>query len=140
MAKNKLQVLDLTGAPERPTVKLPEGDFKMRIAEELTFEEFGRQTALGQTLIERAAEAAQPGEGQAELLGGLQTLVVEAAKMILIDLTDEAAANLTPGRYLKINNFFNALALAATVTLQASEPGLSSVPDASDSSETQEGD
>ncbi len=140
MAENELQVLDLTGAPERPTVKLPEGNFKMRVAEELTFKQFGRQISIGQTMIDRAAEASKPGKGQAKLLKGLQDLIVESAHMILIDLTDEAAANLTPGSYLKINNFFNALASQERTMQRASEPGLSSVPDASDSSETQEGD
>jgi hypothetical protein len=140
MAEKELQVLDLTGEPERPTVKLPEGEFKMRLAEELTFKQFGRQISIGQTLMDRAAEAAQPGENQAKLIKGLQTLIVESAHMILIDLTDEAAAALTPGRYLKVNNFFNKLATQERIMQRASEPGLSSVPDASDSSETQEGD
>ena len=124
------KVLDLTGEPVHPVVRLPEGDFEMLTQEELTFEQFGRQVHIGNRLVERAAHVEEDG-----VLEELQELVMEAARMILIDLTDEAAANLTPGRYLKISNFFNTL--AAEDGQSESEPGLSSAPDASGSTERQ---
>lgn len=98
------QVLDLTGEPVHPVVRLPEGDFKMRTPEELTFEQFGRQVSIGKQLIDLAGRVAEDG-----VMGELQHLVVEASNMILIDLTEKAARNLTPGRYLRINDFFNGL-------------------------------
>lgn len=128
-----LQVLDLTGAPDRPTVKLPGGDFEMRLAEELTFQQFSRQVQIGKQLIARAGDVDEEG-----VLDELQALVIEAGQILLVDLSDEAAADITPGMYLKISGFFNQLAHA-----NAAEPtvtGSNSVPGASDSTETPEAD
>jgi len=102
-------VLDLTGAPDRAMVKLPNGKntkyFELRTPEELTFEQFARQVKVGKELTDRASSVGEEG-----VLEELQTLVVEAAHMILVDLTDQAAKALTPGRYLKIQSFFNSQA------------------------------
>lgn len=105
------QILDLTGTPDRPTVKLDKGDFKMRLPEELTFAEFGRQAAIGATLVTMSERADEDG-----VLEELQALVMEAAKGLLIDLTDDAALSLTPGMYLKISDFFNGLVDTSAVT------------------------
>ena len=102
-------VLDLTGAPDRPMVKLPHGNttkyFELRLPEELTFEEFARQVQVGKELTERAGTAGDEG-----VLEELQALVVEGAHMILVDLSASAAKALTPGRYLKVYDFFNSQA------------------------------
>ncbi len=102
-------VLDLTGAPKRPMVKLPHGSttkwFELRTPEELTFEEFARQVQVGRELTERASTVGEEG-----VLEELQALVVEGAHMILVDLSASAAKALTPGRYLKIYDFFNSQA------------------------------
>ena len=124
-------LLDLTGTPDRPTVRLNAGDFKMRVPEELTFAQFGRQVAIGTTLVEMSSHSTEEG-----ILDELQELVMEAAKNILIDLTDEAAESLTPGMYLKISNFFNSLVSESVET--ASGNGSDSAPSATDSSEVQE--
>lgn len=127
------KILDLTIAPVHPIVRLPEGDFEMRTAEELTFEQFGRQISIGKELTERAPEVGEPG-----VLEDLQKIVVEAAHIILIDLTDKAAENLTPGRYLKINDFFHKQ--AKEKEQPENESGLTSAPDVKDSSEIQAAD
>lgn len=99
-------VLDLTGKADRPTVRLPQGDFKMRLAEDLTFVQFGRQLQIFNTILELAEkDVAEEG-----VLEEMQGLVVEASGVLLIDLSDEAAAEITPGMYMKINDFFNGLA------------------------------
>lgn len=118
-------VLDLTGeAVERATVRLPEGDFKMRTADELTFEQFAMQMRIGRELVEMSQKVAEPG-----VLEETQRKVIKAAHIILLDLTDEAANNLTPGQFLKINNFFNKLARAdrapASATGTTPAPGVS---------------
>lgn len=99
-------VLDLTGLPKRPMVKLPHGNttkfFELRTPEELTFEEFARQAQIGRELTERASAAGEEG-----VLEELQALILEGAHMILVDLSASAAKALTPGRYLKIYSFFN---------------------------------
>ena len=118
--------LDLTGTPDRPTVRLDAGDFEMKLPEELTFAEFARQAVIGTTLVTMSSHADEEG-----VLDDLQELVMEAAGNILVDLTDEAGLSLTPGMYLKISNFFNGLVdVSATTT---SESGLDSAPGASDS-------
>ena len=103
-------VLDLTGIPDRPMVKLPHGKgstkwFELRTPEELTFEEFARQVQIGKELTERASSAGEEG-----VLEELQALILEGANLILIDLSASAAKALTPGRYLKIYDFFNSQA------------------------------
>lgn len=122
-------VLDLSEVPDHPTVMLPEGDFELRTPDELTFQEFGRQMRIGKELIERAASISEEG-----VLEELQALVIEAAHLVLINLTDEAAENLTPGRYLKISSFFNSL--THLEEQEKNKPGLKSAPDASDSTES----
>jgi len=122
------QILDLTLTPDRPTVRLPVGDYQMRLAEELTFQEFSDQIAAGKSLRDKAEEVGDPG-----VLEELQGLVASAAQTILVDLDDEAAATITPGQFLKMSTFFTELATASGAP--ASESGSSSAPDASDSSE-----
>jgi hypothetical protein len=100
----------------------------MRLSEELTFEDFARQVKIGKTLAERIEFVEEDG-----VLEELQALVVEASQMILIKLDDAAAADITPGMYLKISTFFRQLADA--IGAAASESGSSSAPDASDSLE-----
>ncbi len=121
-------ILDLTIAPDRPTVRLLAGDYKMRLAEELTFREFADQVAAGKALIEKAEEIDND-----EVLAELQTLIAESAQALLVDLDDEAAASITPGMYQRISAFFNELARADGAS--ASGSGSSSAPDASGSSE-----
>jgi hypothetical protein len=102
-------VLDLTGIPKRPMVKLPHGKvtkyFELRTPEELTFEEFARQVQIGKELTERAGSAGEEG-----VLEELQALILEGANLILIDLSASAAKALTPGRYLRVYDFFNSQA------------------------------
>ncbi len=102
-------VLDLTGLPERAMVKLPHGKttkfFELRSPEELTFAEFARQAQIGKELTERASSSGEEG-----VLEELQTLILEGAHIILVDLSASAAKALTPGRYLKIYSFFNSQA------------------------------
>jgi len=121
-------LLDLSETPDHPTVKLPDGDFEMRTPDELTFEEFGRQMRIGKELIERSSSINEEG-----VLAELQALVIEAAHLVLIDLTDEAAENLTPGRYLKISSFFNSLAHLDGAEVNSS--GTNSAPNANASTE-----
>lgn len=104
MADTTLQVLDLSGAPERPTVKLPQGDYELRLPEELTFVEFAEQQRIGKETQELAADAGDP-----EVLEKLQANVAAGAQLILVDLEDEVAAELTPGMFLKISAFFRRL-------------------------------
>ena len=122
------QILDLTIGPDRPTVRLPVGDYEMRLAEELTFQEFSDQIRAGKALRDKAEDVDQEG-----VLEELQGLVATASQKILVDLDDEAAATITPGQFLKISTFFTELATASGAP--ASESGSNSAPDASDSSE-----
>ena len=123
------ETLDLSQLiEERPTVRLPDGDFKMRRPEELTFTQFGRQTAIGKTLIEQAEHVGEEG-----VLDQLQQLVIEAAQILLVDFPDDIAATVTPGMYLSISRFFSRLANANEA--EASESGSSSAPGVSDSTD-----
>lgn len=98
------QVLDLSGPPKRPTVKLPDGDFEMLMPEELTFDQFAAQVTLGKRILEKAEGATNP-----ETLLELQDLVVEGSMQMLVDLPEETARTITPGMYLKISVFFKQL-------------------------------
>ena len=97
-------VLDLTGEPDRPTVRLPAGDYKMRVPQELTFEEIGAQVRAGKAMIEAAPKLDQDGVAEE-----LQALIVGSATVLLIDLDAEAAATITPDQHTKILAFFNEL-------------------------------
>lgn len=108
-------------------MKLPAGDYRMRLPEELTFEEFGFQTSVGKKMIELAEDVDQPG-----VLGELQGLIVKGARLILVDLDDAAAATITPGMFQRISAFFHGL--AGRDEMPASNTASSSSPDASASS------
>lgn len=99
-----MQVLDLSVVPKRPTVKLPTGDHEIRLPEELTFDEFAKQTRLGKTIMSKAGDADDP-----DTLEDLQALVAEGAQIMLLDLDDEDARAITPGMFLKISSFFKRL-------------------------------
>lgn len=110
-------------------MKLPAGDFRMRTPEELTFEQFGFQVRAGKKLIEKAPDVDKDG-----VLDELQTIIAEAAKVILVGLDDAAARTITPGQFQRISLFFNEL--AGTTATPASNTGASSSGGASASSET----
>ncbi len=122
------KVLDLTGAPDRPVVKLPAGDFELRVPEELTFDEFAAQTRLGKTIMEKAGEADDP-----DVLVELQTLIADGAMIMLVDLDDATARSITPGMFLKISAFFKRL--GAEIGSAPSETGSSFADGASGSTE-----
>lgn len=128
MADNNNKVLDLTGAPDRPTVKLPSGDHAMRVPEELTFDEFARQTRIGKMIMSKAEEADDP-----DVLEELQVLVSDGAKIMLIDLDDDDARLITPGMFLKISAFFRRL--GDEIGSTPSETGTNSPDGCNDSSE-----
>lgn len=123
--------LDLTAPPDRPLVKLPCGDYRMRMPEELTFEHFGFQVSVGKTMIELAGDVDNPG-----VLDELQGLIVKGARLILVDLDDAAAATITPGMFQRISAFFHALAgrdetpVSGTASSSSPDASASSVPSA----------
>lgn len=134
MAEEATSILDLT-APERPTVRLDQGDFKMRNPEEFYFRDFAKITAMGERITE-LVEA-----GLSSHAAELDTLVGEGIKEILVDPSDEAVAAMTPKRFQRIFDFFNRLAtVAEDDDAEASETASSSSPGASDSMEASEAD
>ena len=79
----------------------------MRLAEELTFDEFATEVRAGQAMVEKA-----PHVGEEGVLEELQTMIVKSARILLVDLDDAAAATITPGQYSRISAFFNKLGTA----------------------------
>ncbi len=100
-------ILDLTQIPERPTVKLETGEFKMRLPEELTLVEFMQTIQVGRLIVEAASDM-EIGE-EASMIKA-QKLIEQSANLFLVDLTPEAAASITPGMLRKMSNFFGKLA------------------------------
>lgn len=126
-------LLDLSAPAEgRPTVRLPAGDYQLRLAEELTFDEFGRQVELGKILIEKAGRVKEDG-----MLEELQDIVSEAAQIILVDCPDDIARTVTPGMFQKISALFTKLAREVG-DVKASETGSSDAPSVNDSTEISE--
>lgn len=129
MAETPLQILDLTGAVDRrPLIKFDFGEFQMLLMEELTFAQFSEQAAIGKKLVSVADDVDKPG-----VLEELHVLVMKGVQMILVDMDDDEARQVTPGQFLKITSFFNSLDVEAETT--PGESGLSAAPDASDSLE-----
>ncbi len=104
-------MLDLTAELERPTVRLEAGDYKMRLHEELTFDEFALQVRTGKEMEEKSSEIGTDG-----VLEELQAMIVKSSMIMLVGLDPEAAATITPGQYGKILHFFNKLGSAVAAT------------------------
>lgn len=108
--KKTSNVLDLT-ISERPTVRLDQGDFELRLPEELSLTEYGRFTGVGLVIQERAAEAVDvdTGDVNEEVLEEVQVLLASVVKSIFVDLPDEVAKSITPGMFMKVARFFRGL-------------------------------
>lgn len=113
---------------DRPIVRIDGEDFEMRVPEELTFSQFGRQITIGKRVI----ELAEHGVDESGLLE-LHELIVEAAQLLLINVPNDVARKITPGLYRRIQTFFNELGSADDDEAEASDSASNSPPGASDS-------
>ena len=137
MAEEAKSIIDLDlSAPERPTVRLDQGDFKMRHPEEFQFRDFAKIKTIGDRITE-LVEA-----GLAENAEELDGLLGEGIRQIVVDPSDEVVASMTPKRFQRMFDFFNKLGPDEEDDgdAEASETASSSSPGASDSTEASEAD
>lgn len=138
-------LLDLSGPVDRPKVRLPEGDFGIRLPEELTMSEYARVLRImghieqiGDEFRESSSDV-EKATSEGGLLDQMQEAIVEGARLMIVDVTDEAARNLTPGQFGRLTGFFNALTRRGAEGVPSS-PSSSSAPGASASTEHQAAD
>lgn len=118
-ATSHLRLLDISTSDfDRPTVKIDGEPYLMRVAEELTFDEFARQISIGNR-IEVLSDTASDEESLHEL----GELMAESVRVLLIDVPEDVIAKLSPGLIGKILTFFKVLAADDIEPAPASENG-----------------
>ena len=119
---------------DRATVRIDGKGYKMRNAEELTFDQFGRQISIAK----RMTEIVEGGDVSGKDLKELGALTAEAINIMLISVPKTVVAKITPGLFKKISTFFNQLTSEDADEAEVSENASSSSPGVSDSTAASE--